>query len=52
MDVEDLEKIMRLPDGIKCATKQVCYYPGDRGVEFDLVPMMNSFEMPLIAYAP
>jgi diketogulonate reductase-like aldo/keto reductase len=52
LDVDDLEKIMKLPDGIKCATNQVRYNLGDRGIEFDLVPMMNKFEMPLIAYAP
>jgi len=52
LDVNDLEKIMTLPDGIKCATNQVRYNLGDRGIEFDLVPMMNNLEMPLIAYAP
>ncbi len=52
LDVDDLEKIMKLPDGIKCATNQVRYNLGDRGIEFDLVPMMNKLEMPLIAYAP
>jgi diketogulonate reductase-like aldo/keto reductase len=52
LDVDDLEKIMKLPDGIKCATNQVRYNLGDRGIEFDLVPMMNQLKMPLIAYAP
>lgn len=52
LDVDDLEKIMNLPDGIKCATNQVRYNLGDRGIEFDLVPMMNKLEMPLIAYSP
>ncbi|MGA5690890.1 aldo/keto reductase [Cytobacillus pseudoceanisediminis] len=52
LDVDDLEKIMNLPDGIKCAANQVRYNLGDRGIEFDLVPMMNNLEMPLIAYSP
>ncbi|WP_226529871.1 aldo/keto reductase [Metabacillus niabensis] len=52
LDVDDLEKIMKLPDGIKCDSNQVRYNLGDRGIEFDLVPMMNKLEMPLIAYAP
>jgi diketogulonate reductase-like aldo/keto reductase len=52
LDVDDLEKIMKLPDGIKCATNQVRYNLGDRGIEFDLVSMMNQLKMPLIAYAP
>jgi diketogulonate reductase-like aldo/keto reductase len=52
IDVDDLEKIMTLPDGMKCATNQVRYNLGDRGIEFNLVPMMNKLEMPLIAYSP
>ncbi|MBD1383614.1 aldo/keto reductase [Metabacillus arenae] len=52
LDVDDLKKIMKLPDGIKCAANQVRYNLGDRGIEFDLVPTMNKLEMPLIAYAP
>ncbi|MBU7595192.1 aldo/keto reductase [Metabacillus halosaccharovorans] len=52
LDVDDLEKVMKLPDGIKCESNQVRYNLGDRGIEFDLVPMMNKLEMPLIAYAP
>ncbi|MDQ0230952.1 aldo/keto reductase [Metabacillus malikii] len=52
LDVDDIEKIMTLPDGMKCATNQVRYNLGDRGIEFDLVPMMNKLEMPLIAYSP
>jgi diketogulonate reductase-like aldo/keto reductase len=52
LDVDILEKIMNLPDGIKCAANQVRYNLGDRGIEFDLIPMMNQLNMPLIAYAP
>ncbi|WP_046173567.1 aldo/keto reductase [Domibacillus indicus] len=52
VDVDDLGKIMKIPDGINCAANQVRYNLGDRGIEFDLVPMMNKREMPLIAYAP
>ncbi|WP_070119325.1 aldo/keto reductase [Bacillus marinisedimentorum] len=52
LDVDDLEKIMKLPDGINCAANQVRYNLGDRGIEFDLVPIMNKLEMPLIAYSP
>jgi diketogulonate reductase-like aldo/keto reductase len=52
LDVSDLEKIMKLPKGVNCSANQVRYNLGDRGIEFDLVPMMNKLEMPLIAYAP
>ncbi|WP_404328439.1 aldo/keto reductase [Mesobacillus maritimus] len=43
---------MKLPKGVNCAANQVRYNLGDRGIEFDLVPMMNKLEIPLIAYAP
>jgi diketogulonate reductase-like aldo/keto reductase len=52
LDVSDLEKIMKLPNGVNCAANQVRYNLGDRGIEFDLIPMMNNLDMPLIAYAP
>ncbi|MFA9458305.1 aldo/keto reductase [Halalkalibacter sp. AB-rgal2] len=52
LDVADLDKIMKLPYGINCGANQVRYNLGDRGIEFDLVPMMNKLEMPLIAYSP
>ncbi|PMC39290.1 aldo/keto reductase [Bacillus sp. UMB0899] len=52
LDVDDIEKIIKLPNGIKCTSNQVRYNLGDRGIEFDLVPLMNKLEMPLIAYAP
>lgn len=35
-----------------CATNQVLYNLGDRGVEFDLYKYMLSIEMPLMAYCP
>ena len=35
-----------------CATNQVLYNPEERGVEFDLLPWMNTQDMPLMAYCP
>lgn len=52
LDVDDLEKIMKLPNGLICQSNQVCYNLGDHGIEFDLLAKMNKFEIPLIAYAP
>jgi diketogulonate reductase-like aldo/keto reductase len=35
-----------------CATNQVLYNPEERGIEYDLLPWMQSAEMPLMAYCP
>ncbi len=52
LDVTDIEKIIKLPNGMNCATNQVRYNLGDRGIEFDLVPLLNHYKMPVIAYSP
>jgi diketogulonate reductase-like aldo/keto reductase len=35
-----------------CATNQVLYNPEERGIEYDLLPWMQSANMPLMAYCP
>lgn len=52
LDTDELEEILRLESGDHCATNQVCYNLGDRGIEFDLIPLMRKQQMPLIAYCP
>lgn len=52
LDVDDMEKVIKLPSGTNCAANQVRYNLGDRGIEFDLVPMQQQFDMPIIAYSP
>lgn len=52
LDTDELEEILRLENGDHCATNQVCYNLGDRGIEFDLIPLMRQQQMPLIAYCP
>ncbi len=51
-DVNDMEKLVTLPNGIHCTTNQVRYNISDRGIEYDLVPLMNHYQMPIMAYAP
>ena len=51
-DVNHMKKLLNLPNGHHCATNQVRYNLGDRGIEFDLAPMMKENRMPLMAYAP
>jgi len=47
-----LEDLFRVPDGDRCATNQVPYNLGDRGIEHDLLPWCEQHDMPLMAYSP
>lgn len=46
-DVDDMET---LPE--TCATNQVLYNLGERGIEYDLLPWSRQRQMPLMAYSP
>ena len=52
LDVADLAELARVPGGAECATNQVFYALGERGVEFELLPQMRRQAMPLMAYCP
>ncbi|MDM8101755.1 MULTISPECIES: aldo/keto reductase [Oceanobacillus] len=52
LDVDDLEHVIHLPGGDNCKANQVRYNVANRGIEFDLVPMMAQHNMPVIAYSP
>ncbi|MNE02517.1 putative oxidoreductase [compost metagenome] len=47
----DLNDMHALPSPA-CATNQVLYNPEERGVEYDLLPWMNTQRIPLMAYCP
>ncbi len=51
-DTSDMEELLRLPGGDRCATNQVLYNVSRRGPEFDLIPRMAERRMPLMAYSP
>lgn len=51
-DTKDMEKLFRLAGGGACATNQVLYNLGERGIEFDLVPWCAARNLPLMAYTP
>lgn len=51
-DVDDMEELIRVPGGENCAVNQVLYHLGSRGIEYDLLPWMNSHHMPVMAYCP
>ncbi len=51
-DTGDMQELMAIPEGRRCATNQVLYHLGQRGVEWDLLPRMREIGVPLMAYSP
>jgi diketogulonate reductase-like aldo/keto reductase len=51
-NVSLLEDLLRVPDGHRCATNQVLYNLGSRGIERDLLPWCEQRGMPVMAYTP
>ncbi|HZL60508.1 MAG TPA: aldo/keto reductase [Stellaceae bacterium] len=51
-DLADMEELWALPEGKECASNQVLYNPGRRGVEFDLLPALRKRGLPMMAYSP
>ena len=52
-DVDDLEEIARLKDGLKrVVTNEVLYNLERRGVEWDLLPWCRKRHRPIVAYSP
>jgi diketogulonate reductase-like aldo/keto reductase len=51
-DTRDMEGLARLPDGSHCATNQVLYHIGSRGIEYDLLGWCAEHKMPIMAYSP
>ena len=50
--VNDMERLFHLPQGDRCATNQVPYSVGDRGIEHDLLPWCERHGLPVMAYSP
>ena len=51
-DVDDMEELMRVPDGKNCTVNQVLYHLGSRGIEFELLPWHAEHGIPIMAYSP
>ena len=51
-DTDAMRALAALPDGERCATNQVLYHLGQRGIEWDLLPWMRERRMPVMAYCP
>jgi diketogulonate reductase-like aldo/keto reductase len=51
-DTGQMEDLIRVPDGHRCATNQVQYSLVNRRVERDLLPWCIQHNMPVMAYSP
>jgi diketogulonate reductase-like aldo/keto reductase len=50
--VSDMEDLFRVSHGDRCATNQVLYNLGNRGIEHDLLPWCEQHSIPVMAYSP
>jgi diketogulonate reductase-like aldo/keto reductase len=50
--VRQMEDLFHIPQGDRCATNQVPYSLGDRGIEHELLPWCEQHGMPVMAYSP
>ncbi|MBB3999578.1 aldo/keto reductase [Aureimonas pseudogalii] len=51
-DVDDMEELVAIEGGERCAVNQILYHPGERGVEFDLLPWLEGKGVAAMAYSP
>lgn len=51
-DVADLHELWQLPNGHHCVANEDLYNLDERGIEYDLLPLMKQQKLPLIAYSP
>ncbi len=51
-DLGQMEDLIRVPDGPRCATNQVAYSLNNRGIERDVLPWCMQHRMPVMAYSP
>ncbi|HXA93173.1 MAG TPA: aldo/keto reductase, partial [Steroidobacteraceae bacterium] len=51
-NVGQMEDLLRVPDGHRCATNQVSYSLNNRRIERDLLPWCQQHNLPVMAYSP
>lgn len=51
-DTDDMEELWNTLNGSNCATNQVLYHIGSRGIDFDLLPWHREHHIPIMAYSP
>jgi diketogulonate reductase-like aldo/keto reductase len=47
-----MTRLAAIPGGGACASNQVLYHLGERGIEWDLLPAARAAKMPVMAYSP
>lgn len=52
LDADDMNELLGVRDGKKCAVDQVLYNLSDRGIEWSLKPKLEEHEIPVMAYCP
>lgn len=52
LDTKDMKELLSVKDGAHCATDQVLYHLGSRGIEYDLLPFLQKQDIPVMAYCP
>ena len=52
LDTADMQELFAQPDGTHCAAEQVLYNVRSRGIEYDLLPLMQQHQIPVMAYCP
>ena len=52
LDIRMMRKLGEVEGGEHCATNQLLYHLGSRGIEFDLLPWCQDQLMPVMAYSP
>jgi len=52
LDLTEMDDLMRIADGVGCATDQLLYNLARRGIEYDLLPWCRDRRMPVMAYSP
>ena len=50
--VSQMEDLLRVPDGNRCATNQVPYSLNNRRIEKDVLPWCTQHNIPVMAYSP
>jgi diketogulonate reductase-like aldo/keto reductase len=51
-DTQQMEDLLRVPDGHRCATNQVPYSLNNRRIERDVLPWCTQHKIPVMAYSP
>jgi diketogulonate reductase-like aldo/keto reductase len=52
LDADDLDELAGVPQGSNCASDQVLYHLGSRGIEWQLLPKCQKARIMVMAYSP